>query len=624
MRAGSHFRRIVIAGLVAATASIGLTAVTASGAVAKPKIENRTIIFAEAPGANPNYIFPYENCNFFSVDNINQFQDLMFRPLYWFGLGASAAEIPSLSIGGTPKYSDGNKVVKITLSSKYKFASGQTVNAESAKFFLDMYKADPTGAASAGNDNGGGYCGYNGGYGIPDQLTNVTASGQVLTLTYNTAINPYWDLYNNLSQITPMAETWDVTHGGATAGSGGCAAGAYNAHATNVACVNVENYLDTESGDTSTYAGSFWQSGDDGPWKLASFDSLGNATFHPNPTYGGPVKPKVETFQEKSYASYDAEVNDLSSNSIQLGFLDPTSIPACSGTKPCPNPSTFSHNYNLATGNEWGFNYAVLNFGHSDPHWAALDQQYIRVALQEGINQPGLIHSIDKGYGTVTDSPLPTPLPSALGKAPKDPYPSTATSWEAGKASILAHGWTEESGVDTCTKPGNASNECGPGVTSGEKLSFNLLELEATQCPSCSDTYATEIANWNSEGISVAVTQGTFNNIIADCGTGGNFEICTWGGGWIYAPDFEPTGESLFASTGGFNVGQYDSKTMDSLIHATDYGTAKLTAYGLYSAQQLPVLYEPTGQGTGEVSKSLKGVTPPNPLGDLMPEYLSY
>ncbi len=33
-----------------------------------------SIYFAEAPGANPNYIFPYMGCKYFSVATINQFQ----------------------------------------------------------------------------------------------------------------------------------------------------------------------------------------------------------------------------------------------------------------------------------------------------------------------------------------------------------------------------------------------------------------------------------------------------------------------------------------------------------------------------------------------------------------------
>src|ERR1700674_2774038 len=119
-------------GAVAATMSLGLVAPTVSGAA-----PTGTITFAEGPGANPNYIFPYMGCQFFSVDNINQFQQMMFRPLYFFGLGGSPAVQYKLSLAPAPKMSHGNTTATITLKN-WKFADGQKVNARSVMFFLNM------------------------------------------------------------------------------------------------------------------------------------------------------------------------------------------------------------------------------------------------------------------------------------------------------------------------------------------------------------------------------------------------------------------------------------------------------------------------------------------------------
>jgi ABC-type transport system substrate-binding protein len=55
----------------------------------------------------------------------------------------------------------------------WKFADGQTVNAESVMFFLNMYKADPT-----------SYCGYNKGYGIPDQVASASGKGNTVTIKF--------------------------------------------------------------------------------------------------------------------------------------------------------------------------------------------------------------------------------------------------------------------------------------------------------------------------------------------------------------------------------------------------------------------------------------------------------
>src|SRR5665213_3845243 len=107
-------------------------------------------------------------CSFYSVANTEQFQEEMYRPLYWFGLAASSSYVPSLSLGNTPKFSNGNK--KITIDMKgWKFADGQTVDGQSVMFFLNMYKADPA-----------SFCGYNGGFGIPDQVSSASATGNTV------------------------------------------------------------------------------------------------------------------------------------------------------------------------------------------------------------------------------------------------------------------------------------------------------------------------------------------------------------------------------------------------------------------------------------------------------------
>ena len=52
---------------------------------------------------------------------------------------------------------------------------------------------------------------------FPDNVTNVVAdSATQLTFTLNNSYNPQWFTYNELSQITPLPEAWDVTTGGGT------------------------------------------------------------------------------------------------------------------------------------------------------------------------------------------------------------------------------------------------------------------------------------------------------------------------------------------------------------------------------------------------------------------------
>src|ERR1700744_1581704 len=145
---------LVIVGLVVSGNSSPSTSSTTSPGSGS---SSDTLTFAEGPGAYPNYIFPYMSCTYFSVDNTQAFQYEMFRPVYWFGLGATTVVQPQLSLAKLPVMSNGNRTVTIDLKG-WKFADGQTIDAESVMFFLNMYKADPT-----------AYCGYNQGYGIPDQ-----------------------------------------------------------------------------------------------------------------------------------------------------------------------------------------------------------------------------------------------------------------------------------------------------------------------------------------------------------------------------------------------------------------------------------------------------------------------
>ncbi len=59
----------------------------------------------------------------------------------------------------------------------------------------------------------------------------------------------------------------------------------------------------------------------DGPWRLAAFDPSGQATFEPNPSYSGPVKPKLAQFVELPFTSDTAEFNALVGGKVTVGAL---------------------------------------------------------------------------------------------------------------------------------------------------------------------------------------------------------------------------------------------------------------------------------------------------------------
>jgi peptide/nickel transport system substrate-binding protein len=601
-------------GLAAGALTLGLVAPSVSGA-ATP---SGTLTFAEGPGANPNYIFPFMSCTYFSVSNINGFQDLMYRPLYWFGTGAAATYNESLSLATSPVMSNGNKTVTINLKG-WKFKNGQTINAQSVMFFLNLYHAEKS-----------NYCGYNAGYGIPDQVKSVASGANTVTINFSTSVNANWILYNYLSEITPLPDTWDVSAANTTST---CATGTYGATATDAACTAVFNYIVGKTGQgiagkMTTYADSFWQSGASGPYTLTSFDNLGNATFVPNPTYGGPQKSMVAKVVEIPYATTAAEQVALREGKVDLGYVDPTNL-AASGTPvhPGANWSAVASKYSLEVGAPWSVDYAAYNFNPKNPESKFLNQLYIRQALQMTVDQPVMIKQIFKGYGYPTINPLP-PVTAASISGPvskANPYPYNPTK---AKSLLTSHGWSLSSGSAVCAKPGTAANECGKGIAKGDTLTVTLEY--GSGIPSLQTQVATEVSEWNTLGIIAKTLAEPFDKVVGDCvSNSSSWSICLWGAGWIYAPDYYPSGESLFVPGASFNIGLYNNSTMTTLVKQTTFGTENLAKFANFAAQQLPVLYQPngtnaySGQGIGEVIKTLKskdGFTP-NSLTNFNPEY---
>ena len=601
-------------GLAAGALTLGLVAPSVSGA-ATPK---GTLTFAEGPGANPNYIFPYMSCTYFSVSNINGFQDLMYRPLYWFGTGALATYNPSLSLANNPVMGSGNKSVTITTKG-WKFKSGQTINAQSVMFFLNLYHAEKT-----------NYCGYNQGYGIPDQVKSVTSSGNTVTINFTGSVNPNWILYNYLSEITPLPDTWDVS---ASNLPSTCATGAYGAATTDAACTAVFNYIVGKTGQgiagkLTTYANAFWQSGASGPYTLTSFDNLGNATFVPNPSYGGPQKSMVAKVVEIPYATTAAEQVALRQGKVDLGYVDPTNLSSNgTPTHPGANWAPIASKYNLEVGAPWSMDYAAYNFNPKNPESRYLNQLYIRQALQLAVNQPQIIKQVFKGYGYQQFNPLPpvTAKSIAGNASTKNPYPYNPAR---AKALLIQHGWNLSSGNAVCARPGTAASQCGKGIVKGDVLTVTMEY--GSGIPSLQTQVATEVSEWNTLGIVAKTLAEPFDKVVGDCvSNSSSWSICLWGAGWIYAPDYYPSGEWAFVKGASFNIGLYYNPTMTKLIQATTYGTASLGNYANFAAQQLPVLYQNngtnaySGQGIGEVIKTLKskiGFTP-NSLTNFNPEY---
>jgi peptide/nickel transport system substrate-binding protein len=638
------------------SSSPSTSSTTSSSIPAAQLAKGGSASWAEPPQGAPTWIFPVAAGDEFTVPNLSDFQDLMFRPLYWFGTGDQPTLNTSESLAAVPVY-NGTKVV-VNLKTNLLWSNGEAVDAKDVVFWMNMLKT-----VASGGDWGAFAPGY-----FPENVSNVVATGKFqVTFTLTSTYSPTWFTYNELSQITPLPMAWDITKTGGAANSGGCADAAYASIKTSssatqsivpsgagaTACFAVYNYLANaktgQAADPASYASNpLWQTVD-GPWHLSSFDpTTGNITFLPNAKYQGPQKPYLTSFKEVGYTSDTAEYSALESGSgPDVGYIPPQDIPVNRGSPLTAgaNSSPLSGTYNLALAYLFQINYFPLNL--KNPTVGPIfSQQYARAALQSLIPQSTIIATLDSGYGVPTVGPVPT-IPntyaSALEKA-GGAYPYSPT---VAKSLLTSNGWNVvPNGTSTCVKPGIAKGECGAGITKGEPFAFTLLW--ATGSTTFKDQVGDYAASWKQAGINVTLKGEQFSDVVGAAGypciavaptqvaaTCAGWEAANWGGGWVFSPDYLPTGEEIFDGTPGCSngtelAGSNASSYCDATNHANITATTKSSApsamdtYEDYLTKQLPVLWQPLTPGLGEINKYLYGVLPFNVFGTLNPEYWAW
>src|SRR5579875_2074507 len=106
-----RIRRVAaLASLAVLGSACGSTGAPASaGGGGGAPVDGGTATFAEAPGSAPNYLFPLHALQYFNTTDSNQFQTLMWRPLYFFGDGNNVVLNQRLSLATPPVYSDGDR-----------------------------------------------------------------------------------------------------------------------------------------------------------------------------------------------------------------------------------------------------------------------------------------------------------------------------------------------------------------------------------------------------------------------------------------------------------------------------------------------------------------------------------
>jgi peptide/nickel transport system substrate-binding protein len=608
---------------LAAIAGVGAVALIAAGCGSNSSppgtgssgaaVKGGTASIALPAGVTYSWIFPFYAITNASVYNDEQFQFLLYRPLYMFGnnTNTSVAVNYALSPASQPVYTNGGKTAVVNLKG-WKWSNGETVDANDVIFFLNMAVAEKA-----------NWYAYSAGL-LPDNIVSYKATGpNQVTINLNKAYSSIWYTYNQLAELNPMPMAWDVTSLTGKPGSGGCTTD--SAADGWAKCKAVYNFLTAQSKIANTYATSPLWSVVDGPWKLSSFSTAGQVTMVPNTKYSGSPKPQLSAIKFVPFTDDSTEYTALKTGQVDVGLIPSQDLPQKPAGSALPATDPLGSNFYLEPFYSYGITYAQPNFNNPQVGFM-VRQLYIRQALQDVFDQEGIIKAIFRGYGVPASGPAPNApagnqwIPAIQTEnSDQGPY-----SFSIAKATSLltSHGWSKVGGVMTCEDPA----KCGTGIAKGQQMKFTFLY--STGQAALTEMWETYKSDASQAGIAINLDGESFDTIIgqsAPCAPMGpkcSVQVFAYGGWNFDGPGFEPTGEPLFQTGAGSNSGNYSNPTMDSLINATHTSNslAVFHQYATFGAQQLPFIWAPSQYYVQAVNNKLKNVTF-NTLYTLLPEY---
>ncbi len=633
----------------AAAAILGAALLLASCTSSPTSANHRAVVvtFAEQPGAAPNYILPLQSGAFLNTNNLPQFSQLLYLPLYWFGNQGEPTLNEPLSLAYPPTFSNNNTTVSVTLK-HWVWSDGKPVTARDVVFWMNLLSAvtDPQIPAIGTTSLPGPGWGASSPGAFPENVVSYQQTGTYsLQFRLNASYNPTWFTYNELSQIYPMpTHSWDRLSASGAIGSydssaearslapssAGLPPNAYLPTSPGTAtsgALGVAAFLNSEAETLGTYnSDPLWRVVD-GPFRMASFTSAGFVKMVPNPEYSGSPKPSIAAFEELPFTSTTAELNALLSGQVSIGYVPPEDA----GQRATLERSK---GYAYSPWYDFGIQFAQYNF--TNPTTGPVFRQlYFRQALQSLVNQAQYIKQFMSGFGTTNNGPVPTYPAGNPDESPLEAggpvYP-----YNTGKAVSLMtdNGWAvHPGGATTCARPGTAKGDCGASITSGEGINIQVLYASgypylASSFEALQSTMASVLGvkmQLQSEPASTVIgtiTAGcTFNS---PCSTWG---LADWATGYTYYPDYFPTGGTLFATGAAVNNGDFSNPTNNANIdatHTTRSSVAEKTAlfrYEDYLAQQLPVVWMPNSPYQLTLYKrGLKGVVPQGVYDELYPQ----
>jgi peptide/nickel transport system substrate-binding protein len=559
---------VLIAGAtttMAATASGASSSDTLPGAFGSVPPQTGTptnggvVTIAESPGAGPTYIFPIYPAADASIGTNQQFQQYMWRSLWWSPKGASPTIDYSQSIAGPPVYSNGNKTVTVHLYPGWKWSDGTPVTSQDLAFDYWVLEGAVNKTVGGSPANYGDYT--PGLY--PDNVTSVaTPNPSTFVINFNKGYNQNFIFLEELGVLEPLpAQAWAKT----------------SLTGPIIPFNNLKNagaiykFLNAQSDKLSTYGSNpLWQVVD-GPFKVKSFDPAtdGN-TLVANPAYTGPVKPHLAGIDDVAFTSVSAEFDQLLTGKLDVGFIDFSDLPQV--------PSLVSKGYSVFGYPDFGFAYVGYNF--KDPTGDfdnIISQLYIRQVLahlqdeQAEIKSRGLYNgAAGQAYGPVPAIPVSPFTPS---NALANPYPFSIA--EATKQ-LTNHGWkVVPNGTTTCQNAGTGAGQCGAGIPKGTALSWNLYYASgATIAEGLVEAW---VSNLKQVGINVSLSSKTFNYItgeLSDVSAPANDKLWAMEDFGGFTDSYYPTTNELFNTTGSFNQGGFSNAQLDQDILNSEFSSS--------------------------------------------------
>lgn len=482
----------------------GPTAASSSIAPHKP------VVIALAPLQEPNWFFPVVSATAYTITNLD-FVALGYKPL--LDITASDRIDYSKSIATHISVTHNDTVFTITLGSRYKWSNGQPVTAQDVVFtWRIMDAASQKGAPwTYGGDGIGG---------VPvDWRSVVAVNAHTVRITVAKPVNPVWFIRNGIGQLEPVpASVWDKYPGNVNREL------RFIASVANDPGANVYRVID-------------------GPYRFQSAQTTNDWIYSANPRYSG-HRGTITTLVFKYETSTAAEFSALRTGTVNLGYISNSFW----GARHQLTHDVFGITY------PFGFSYLALNQNSQAPGGLGpvFRQQYVREAIQMGVNQPGIIKSIYHGNGVQSYGPLAS-KPVTAFDAPVLAKPAYPFNPAAGRRLLESHGWHLVNGV---MRRGTQS------------LAFTVIYISGST--SLSDTMQLLQSAWAKEGIRVTLKSLPENEVVA---IGNQSDPTKWSVSgpfnWTYEPDYYPTGGGLFTTVSPSNSGGYSSKTANALINAS-------------------------------------------------------